>query len=112
MLAQVAVGGVQIRLVIAGMGDRRLQVIWDHDLGHATEKLPGPHMRTDPVPQILPGGGLGEGVTAGAQHRHEHGGRVYLTALRVVNRNGGPGVIHEHLLAGAMLLAQHQVEFL
>src|SRR5450759_859818 len=29
-----------------------------------------------------------------------------------MNRNGGPGVIHEHLLAGAMLLAQHQVEFL
>ena len=68
-------------------------------------------MRTDPVPQILPGRGLGEGVTAGAQHRHEHGGGVHLTALRVVNRNGGPGVIHEHLLAGAMLLAQHQVEF-
>ena len=50
VFAQVAVGGVQIRLVIAGMGDSGLQVIWDHDLGHATEELPGPHMRTDPVP--------------------------------------------------------------
>ena len=94
------------------MRDRGLQVIWHHDLDHATEELEGPHMRTDPVPQILPGGGLGEGVAAGAQHRHEHGGRVHLTALRVVNRNRGPGVIHEHLLAGAMLLTQHQVELL
>ena len=34
------------------------------------------------------------------------------TALRVVNRDGGPGVIHEHLLAGAVLLPQHQVELL
>src|ERR1700735_265957 len=37
---------------------------------------------------------------------------MYFTALRVVNRNGGSGVVHEHLLTGAMLLAQHQVEFL
>src|ERR1019366_8469742 len=31
---------------------------------------------------------------------------------RVVNRNRSPGVIDEHLLASAMLLPQHQDEFL
>jgi len=61
------------------------------------EKLAGPHMRTDPVPQILSDRGLGEGVTAGSQHRHEHGGRMYLAALRVLNRNGGPRACREML---------------
>jgi hypothetical protein len=37
---------------------------------------------------------------------------MYLTALRIVNRNRGPGVIDEHLLAGTMLLPQHQVQLL
>jgi hypothetical protein len=29
-----------------------------------------------------------------------------------MDRNRGPGVIHEHLLAGAMILPQHQIELL
>jgi hypothetical protein len=94
------------------MRDGGLQVIRDHDLGHAAEELEGPHMRTDPAPQVLPGGGLHEGIAAGAQHGDEHGGRARFTTLRVVNRNGGAGVIHEQLLAGAVFLPQHQVELL
>jgi len=105
VLAQVTVSGIQIGLVIAGVRDGRLQIIWNYNFSHAAEELPGPHMRTDPVPQILSCRGLGEGVAAGAQHRHEHGGRVYVAILRVVDRNGGAGVIHKHLLAGAVLLA-------
>src|SRR5450759_5555849 len=53
---------------------------------------------------------LREGVAAGTQYRHEHGGGMHFTALRVVNRYRGSGVIDEHLLAGAVLLPQHQVE--
>lgn len=94
------------------MSDRGLQIIRDDDLGDPAEELPGAHMRADPVAQILPGGGLREGVAAGAQHRHEHGGLTRLAALRVIYRNGGSGVVHEHLLAGAVLLPQHQVELL
>jgi hypothetical protein len=94
------------------MRDCGLQVIWHHDLHHPTEELEGPRMRPDPAPQVLSARGLGEGVAAGAQHRYEHGRGVDLTALRIVNRNRGPGVVHEHLLAGAVLLPQHQVEFL
>ena len=69
-------------------------------------------MRADPTPQVLPASGLREGVAAGSEHSHEHGGLLDLAALRVMNRDGGPGVIHEHLLAGAVLLPQHQVELL
>src|ERR1700676_2507542 len=37
---------------------------------------------------------------------------MYLTAPRIVNRNRGPGKIDEPLLAGPMLLPQHQVQLL
>ena len=54
VLTQVAVGGIQIRLVVTGMRNRGLQVIGHHHLGHPAEELEGPRMRADPVPQILP----------------------------------------------------------
>ena len=53
---------------------------------------------------------LRRGFVPGSQHRHEHGGGMHCTAARVVNRDRGPGVIDEHLLAGAVPLPQHQVE--
>src|SRR3989442_15711369 len=94
------------------MLDAALKVIGPPPSHLPAEKLKGPPMRTDPVPQILAGRGFREGIAAGAQHRHEYGRGMYLTALRVVDRNRGPGVVHEHLLAGAVLLPQHQVELL
>src|ERR1035441_7096022 len=112
VLPQVPVSGIQFRLVIAGMRDGGLQVIRHHNLDYPTEKLECPDMGPNPVPQILPRGSLGERVTAGAQHRDEHGGRLDLAGLWVVNRNRRAGVIDKHLLAGAMFLPQHQVEFL
>src|SRR5947199_2272343 len=54
VLPQVSIRGVQIRLVIAGMRDRALQVVRHHHFGHAAEKLESSLMRTDPVPQVLP----------------------------------------------------------
>src|SRR5436305_928387 len=59
-------------------------------------------MRTDPVPQILTGGGLGVGVTAGAQHRHEYRGRV---------RSGHvfmDGALGDRTTAGNLMLAQSE----
>ena len=105
VLPQVPIGRVQIRLVIAGMRDGALQVIRHHDFAHAAEKLEGALMRTNPVPQILPGRGFREGIAAGAQHGHEDGGGLHVTALRIVNRNRGAGIVDEHLLAGAVLLS-------
>jgi hypothetical protein len=63
------------------MGDGGLQVIRHHDLGHTAEKLPCPDMRRNPVPQILPRGGLRDGIAAGAQHGYEHGGRLDLAGF-------------------------------
>ena len=74
------------------------------------EKLEGSLMRTDPVPQILAGGGFREGIAAGAQHGHEYRRGVHFASLRVVNRDRGSGVIDEHFLAGAVFLPQYQVE--
>jgi hypothetical protein len=71
------------------MRDSGLQVIRHHDLCHPAEKLEGPHMRTGPIPQVLSGGGLREGVAAGAQHRHENGGGLDLAGLGIVNRKIG-----------------------
>jgi hypothetical protein len=44
MLGQIAVRGIQIRLVIAWMRDGGLQIVWDHNLGRPAQKLKGPHM--------------------------------------------------------------------
>ena len=70
--------------------DGALQVIRHHDFGHAAEELKSSLMRTDPVPQVLPGGGFREGIAAGAQHGHEDGGRVHVAALWVVDRIVAP----------------------
>ena len=76
------------------------------------------YLDPQPGPWLYPPGricGIGsvrrEGIAAGAQHGHEDGRGMHLTALRIVmNRNRGAGVIDEHLLAGAVLLPQHQVQ--
>ena len=69
-------------------------------------------MRTDPVPQVLPRRGFRESVTAGAQYGHKHSGWLDLTGLWIVNRYRGSCVIDKKLLASAVILPQHQVEFL
>ena len=87
--------GIEIRLVEAWLGHTRLQVIRHDDLGDTAEELEGSNVRADPVPQILPQRDLGEGVVAGAQHGHEHGGLLDFTGLWIVNRNRGAGVVDE-----------------
>ena len=91
------------------MRDGGLQVIRHHDLDSAAEKLQRPDVRSDPVPQVLTRCSLGESVAAGSQHRHEYRRGLDVAARRLMNRNRGAGVIHKHLLAGAMFLPQHQV---
>src|ERR1019366_5123006 len=112
VLAQIAISGVQIRFVVARMGDGGLQVIRHHDLGHAAEILERPDMGTGPAPQILPRRSFGKRIAAGAQHGHEHGSRMDFAGRGIVNRNRRAGVIDEHLFARAVCLPQHQIEFL
>ena len=63
----------------------------------------------DPIGEALRPGGFGIGVAAGAEHRDEHGRRAHFTGGWVVNRDRVTGVVDEQLLAGAMLVAEHDV---
>jgi len=68
-------------------------------------------MRADPVGQIAVQGGFGIGVVTGAQHSHEQIDRHDFTRLLVGEGDRVPGVVHEQLLAGTMLLAQNDILF-
>src|SRR5579875_3462240 len=61
------------------------------------------------LPSLAPGG-FGIGVVAGAQDGNEDRGLTCGSTLRVVDSDGVPGIIHEELFAGLMLLAQHHVQ--
>jgi hypothetical protein len=66
-------------------------------------------MGPDPVGETLTPGGFGIGVIAGAEHRDEDGGGAHFAGGRVVNRDRVAGVVDEEFLAGAMLVAKHNV---
>ena len=110
MNRQIAIRTVQLRFVPAGRLHARLQVVRHDQKAGAVEEFEGPHVRVRPVPQILRPGGLGIGVIAGSQHRHEHLRLTNFARLRVRHRNCLTGVVYERLLAGAMLLPQHHVQ--
>ena len=105
--SHLAVCGIEIRLVITRVLHAGFAVIRNQDLGHAAEELEGPDMRADPVAQILPQRDLGEGVVAGPQHGHEHSAWLAFLGLRIVDRNCGAGIVHEHLFASAVFLPQY-----
>ena len=70
-------------------------------------------MRADPTGQFLIHRRLGEGVITRAQHGHEDSGlKLDLAVVRVMDRDRRTGVIDEHLFAGAMFVAQHQIQLL
>ena len=48
---QLGIGGVDLRCIAAGPGDRGLQVIWDQQFGDATEEAQHALMGGDPVGQ-------------------------------------------------------------
>ena len=67
-------------------------------------------MRRRPVRQGLRPRRLGEGVARGAEHGHEDLRLPLPAGLAVNHRHRLPVVVDEQLLAGAVLLAHHQVE--
>ena len=68
-------------------------------------------MGADPAGQLLAPGGLGEGIAAEAQRGYEDRGLVNFAGVAVIDRNRRTGVIDEHLLARAVLLAKDQIQF-
>jgi hypothetical protein len=67
-------------------------------------------VRADPVPQPPRPGRPGVGVVAGAQHRHKHIRFPGFSREPVDDRHGLAGMIDEHLLAGAMVLTENQIQ--
>ena len=90
--------------------DPRAQVVRDYELGTTTVELEGSYVRGRPVRQGLRPGRFGEGVARSAEHGHEDLRLTHLAGLGVDHRHRLPGVVDEQFLAGAVLLAHHQVE--
>ena len=109
MGGHVEIRAVQVRLIAAGTVDAGAGIIWNDQLRCTLEVLEGRHMTVDPVPQVLVQRGPREGVGAGAQNRDEQRSRGHVTDAPVVDRDRVSGPVHEHLLAGAMLLTQHHI---
>ncbi len=107
---EVVIGRVQVRLVAVGVADPRAKVVGDHQLGAPAVELEGAHVRRRPVRQGLRPRRLGEGVARRPEDRHEDLRPPLLAGLAVDHRHRLPGVVDEQLLAGAVVLAHHQVE--
>ena len=106
----VAVGGVEVGLVAAGLRDGRFEIVGHGDLGHAAEEGEGVPVRLDPVRQALAHRGPAEGVVAGPQDGHEELGRALLPRLRVDDRHRQARVVHEELLPGPVALAKADIQ--
>ena len=105
------VGRIQVRLVTMGAADAGAQIVRDQQFRTPAEEFEGAHVRADPIRQGLRPGRLGEGITRGPEHGDEDLRLAHLPGLAVDDRHRLPGVVDEQLLASAMLLAHHQVEF-
>ncbi|MNQ75957.1 hypothetical protein D3C85_907730 [compost metagenome] len=110
MFGQVAVAGVDVRLVAMRFAHRTAQVVRHHDLRDPVEEGEAAGVRAQPVRQLLRPGSLGEGVAGGTEHRDEHLRLADLAAVTVDHRHRLPGVVDEQLLAGAVLLAHHHIQ--
>ena len=113
VLGELLVGEVHVGLITMGPRHRRAQVVRHRDVRRAAEELQCVDVAGHEVQELLGAKGLGVGVGGGTQAGHEQlrleGDRV---AVSVVDGDGGPGEVDEHLLAGAVVLAHHDVDLL
>jgi len=69
-------------------------------------------VETGPIGKRLTPGNFGKGVVAGAHDRHEHLGILDFAGGRIDDGEGLAAIVHEHLLAGAVLLAHRDIQLL
>ena len=105
MTCQLFIRALKDRLVAVGFGDADLRVIRDVDRRGSTEGRQGADVRAQPVRQRLGARGFRVGIVARAPDRHEHRGVDRRLIVRAVNRDLGPRVVDEELLAGDVPLA-------
>ncbi len=109
VLSKVLVARVELRLVAVGARDGALQVVGHDGSRCAADELQRPHVAAQPVGQRLRPGGFGVGVVRAAEHRDEDLRGARLAAVPINDRYRLPGVVDEELLAGRMVLSQHQL---
>ena len=107
---QFLVRRVQVRLVAAGLADRGLLVVRDHELGHPAPELEHPDMRHRPVRQRTAPGHVHEGVVRGAEDADEDHGVSFLPGAPVHHRELRARVVDERLLARPVDLPHDHVE--
>ena len=110
MPSHFLIGGVEVGFVTASADDAGASVIGDDQLRNALEKFKGADVSAEPVFQSLAPGGFRVGVVAGAQDSDKDESRTVRAALCIVEGDGVPGIIHEELFAGLVLVAQHHVQ--
>ena len=81
------IGGIQIRLIPAGMQDRCFAIVGNKQGWCAAQKLESPHVRTNPGAQFLVPGGFGIGVVAGTEDGNENGRFLDRAGLGIDDRD-------------------------
>ena len=109
MQSHFRIGAVQVGLVAARAIHTGARVVGDDKSRRAQTVFESCNVAFHPVTQILAEGGTRKGITAGAENGDKQRGRRDLAGTLVVDRDGVAGPVHEHLLASAMLLAQHHI---
>jgi hypothetical protein len=112
VLRHLQVGGVDVRLVAIGPGDRAAKLVGHNDLGNAPEKLEGTHGRPDEIGELLRARRLGVRVVAGAEHRDEDLHLRHLARRPIDDAELLARVVDEELLAGAVHLSHRHGELL
>ena len=100
----LGVGAVDRRLVEAGLGDARAQIVGHHHRRSPADEGKGTRMRADPVGQALRPGGLGVGVARRAERSDEQLHRPRQAGRCVDHLERRAGVIDEQALAGDVAL--------
>lgn len=93
-----------------GLADAGAEVVRNHQFRHAAQELEDSNVGADPVRQGLAPGGLGVGVIGRTHHRHKDLRLMDLTGGAVIDGHSVPGIVHEQLFTGSMVLPHHQVQ--
>ena len=107
---QFLVRRVQVRLVAAGLVDRRLLVVRDHEFRHPAPELEHPDVRHRPVRQRPAPGHVHEGVVRRAEDTDEDHDVPRLAGLPVHDLELRARVVHERLLARPVHLPHDHVD--
>jgi hypothetical protein len=71
VFGHLGVRAVKIGLIAAGAIDAGARVVGHDEFRRSAHELEGAHVAVDPVRQMLTSCGVGESVSAGAEHRDE-----------------------------------------